>query len=310
MGLNMPFALKLDAEVTDTSLPFLYPDTGMSPGTLFLFDAAHSQSGLTTGAVPISGTLPNIARDVAAKALGKSASLLDWTAEYARSAGDASFKVERTAKGGIHAVSSQIGQATGADYWRITPLADLRQGLLDAVPGSALFAINWYIITRLGITTGNAAPESMMHVCAGASATANYLFFTYFDKFSPGTVGFMRGPLANGPVNTPAMTYVGASAWVGAKPANVGAGYFVPAILGRADAWSGFNQNKAPSLILYRSKIEDLSKTKRANNGAGGTYAEEAAAALAVEQALFNAAFGVGGKFYGDTWSDPAVLLP
>ncbi|UJX45750.1 hypothetical protein [Xanthobacter sp. YC-JY1] len=306
----MPYALKLDAAVSDTTLPILYPDAGMSPGTLFLFDAAHSQSGLTAGVVPTSGTFTNIARDTAAAALGKSASLLDWTVEYVRSAGDTSFKVERTAKGGIHAVSSQVGQAAGADYWRITPLADLRQGLLDAVPGSALFAINWYIITRLGITTGNGAPQSMMHMVNSSSSTANFLYFTYFDRFNPSAIGFMRGPTALGPANTPAMTYVGASAWTNSKPASLATFYVTPAILGRETAWAGFNQNKSPSLILYRSKIEDLSKTKRANNGAGGTFAEEAAAALAVEQALFTSAFASGGKFYGDTWSDPAVLLP
>lgn len=306
----MPYALVLDSEVTDTSLPILYPDPGMSPGTLFLFDAAHSQNGLTAGVVPTSGTFPNIARDTASAALNKSASLLDWTAEYVRSAGDASFKVERTAKGGVHAVSSQVGQTAGADYWRIMPLSDLRQSLLDAVPGSALFAINWYIITRLGITTGNSGPQSMMHMVNSASSTANYLYFTSFDRFQPSAIGFMRGPTALGPANTPAMTHVGASAWTNSKPASLATFYVTPAVLGRETAWAGFNTNKAPSLILYRSKIEDLSKTKRANNGAGGTFAEEAAAALAIEQALFTAAFAAGGKFYGDTWSDPATWLP
>ncbi|MFG1206994.1 hypothetical protein [Xanthobacter flavus] len=310
----MPYALVLDSEVTDTSLPILYPDPGMSPGTLFLFDAAHSQSGLTAGVVPTSGTFPNIARDTAAAALNKSASLLDWTVDYARTAGDASFKVERTAKGGIHAVSSQVGQISAVgDYWRITPLLDLRQGLLDAVPGSALFAINWYIITRLGISSGNAAMQSMMHIVNGASSTGNALYFTRFDRFSSingDGGGFMRGPTANGPANTPAYTYVAASAWTNAKPASPASAFITPAVLGRDTAWSGFNVNKAPSLILYRSKIEDLSKTKRANNGAGGTFAEEAAAALAIEQGLFTAAFGAGGKFNGDTWSDPATWLP
>lgn len=33
------------------------------------------------------------------------------------------------------------------------------------------------------------------------------------------------------------------------------------------------------------------------------------AAGLAVEQALFTAAFASGGKFYGDTWTAPDTLL-
>lgn len=310
----MPQALVLDSEVTDTSLPILYADPGMSPGTLFLFDAAHSQNGLSTGVVPLAGTLPNIARETAAAALNKSASLLDWSPGYARSAGDASFKVERTAKGGIHAVSSLVGQTTANgsdDYWRINPMDDLKQGLLDAVPGSALFAINWIVVSRLGVSSPNSAPQSIMHMTNGASATGNYLFFSRFDKFTAGDGGgFMRGPTVYGPTNTPEMVYVASSAWLNTKPSSVASALITPAVLGRDTAWRGINQNKAPSLILYRSKMEDLSKTKRANNGAGGTFAEEAAAALAVEQALFNTAFAAGGKFYGDTWSDPATLLP
>jgi hypothetical protein len=308
----MPYALVLDSEVTDTTLPILYPDPGMSPGTLFLFDAAHSQSGLTAGVVPTSGTFTNIARDTAAAALGKSASLLDWGPVYARSVGDPSFKVERTSKGGIHAVSSQVGQTTGNsdnDFWRIELMNDLKQAMLDAIPGSAIFSMNWYVVTRAGIANG--ANQSMIHMTNGASATGNYAYFSKFDRFQSGDGGgFARQPTAQAAINTPSLQYVASSAWLNSKPANVASAIISPATLGRDTAWRALNRNCAPSLILYRSKVEDLSKTKRANNGAGGTFAEEAAAALAIEQALFTVAFAAGGKFNGDTWSDPATLLP
>lgn len=74
--------------------------------------------------------------------------------------------------------------------------------------------------------------------------------------------------------------------------------------------WSSANQNKCGSWVLYRAKLEDMYLSKRSNGGAGGTLAQEYAAAVAQDQADFTAAFASGGKFYGDTWSDPATTVP
>ncbi|WP_171495393.1 hypothetical protein, partial [Acinetobacter soli] len=66
---------------------------------------------------------------------------------------------------------------------------------------------------------------------------------------------------------------------------------------------SPYNQaqilNDVPSLIIYRIYIEDL-------NASGRTFAE----VKAIDDAEFEKAFAVGGRFYGDTWSDPATILP
>lgn len=55
--------------------------------------------------------------------------------------------------------------------------------------------------------------------------------------------------------------------------------------------------NKGGSHILYRCYLEDLTVS-------GRTYEQ----VKAIDDALFAAAFSSGGKFYGDTYTDPATL--
>jgi hypothetical protein len=69
--------------------------------------------------------------------------------------------------------------------------------------------------------------------------------------------------------------------------------------VGTAAPYSGFSQNKCPSMIFYRGYIEDLTVS-------GRTYAQ----VHAEDKALFDEAFGVGGRFYGDTFSNPGSVIP
>lgn len=56
--------------------------------------------------------------------------------------------------------------------------------------------------------------------------------------------------------------------------------------------------NKAASRVLYRWYLEDLTVS-------GRTYAE----VLAADYALYQQAFGVGGRYYGDTLpTDPSTI--
>lgn len=67
--------------------------------------------------------------------------------------------------------------------------------------------------------------------------------------------------------------------------------------VGTIGAWIGGNYNKATSRIIYRARIEDLTVS-------GRTYEE----VEAIDFALYTAAFAVGGKFYGDTYTDPTTF--
>lgn len=313
MGLKMPYALVLDSEVTDTSLPILYPDPGMSPGTLVLVDTGHSESGLTAGVVPTSGTLRNLARDVAVSVIGSGvAADMDLPIGFYQTAGNASFRVERTGKGGIHGISSQIGQANGNnDSWALSPASTsaLAQHLVNLVPGGNLFVSQWIRKTR-NKTGAQTYSSATTYFANSTAATSNYLWHSQSGEMAVGQLG-KTGSAQTAALGDPVLIAAGINAWQGTKPSGaVGTFSAAVACLGRFGPWASILQNKDHSMILYRLKIEDLSKTKRANNGAGGTPAEEYAAALAAEQALFTTAFGAGGKFNGDTWSDPATLLP
>lgn len=66
--------------------------------------------------------------------------------------------------------------------------------------------------------------------------------------------------------------------------------------------WSGVASqalNSSPSYVLYRVYIEDLSLS-------GRTYEQ----VKSIDDAEHAKAFGIGGRFHGDTWSNPATLLP
>lgn len=56
-------------------------------------------------------------------------------------------------------------------------------------------------------------------------------------------------------------------------------------------------RNKQNSVILYRAYIEDLTVS-------GRTYAE----VDALDYALYQAAFAAGGRYFGDTYTDPVTL--
>ncbi|MBN8917728.1 MAG: hypothetical protein J0I31_19195 [Rhizobiales bacterium] len=300
----MTYALFTDGIASDTTLDLLYSDPGMGPGTLILVDPAHSESGLTAGVVPTSGTVRNLARDQAATIVGGGAVAadMDMALTYLRSAGDASFRVERTLKGGIHGISSQVGQTSAAlDIWSLAAQTALATWLLNAVPGGSLYFSLWYRSTRAYSAGYGQAPMFFM------TDTSNYLMHTQSGfPTTPAQLG--RTPTAAPAVGAATFIAQGCNAWTGTKPA-IGALRQSIGTLGRNANYSAALLNKAQSAILYRMKVEDLTRTKRANSGAGGTPAEEYAAALAADQAQFTTAFAAGGKFYGDTWSDPATLL-
>jgi hypothetical protein len=60
---------------------------------------------------------------------------------------------------------------------------------------------------------------------------------------------------------------------------------------------SGGYTNSYGSMILYAAYLENL-------DASGRTYAE----ASALDQQMYDAAFGVGGRYYGDSWTDPLTL--
>lgn len=303
----MGIKLKLSETFTDKSGPKLFDAPNMDIGTLWLFDPTHSMgsiSGVPANAVAI----PNVARNRLAAILSADAATLNGTLEYA-SEGPSAFVVERTAKGGMHIMASHASQTSGgANKFVIRPPTALKQYIFDQIPavtGAGFYASTWYRVTRSPLAGGYC---SMMHVTSNMAGATNFLLHMQdFGAFEGVSVGDADGGKV---LNAAAIQALGTSGWAGTKPTpssnmNVSLGGN-----GGVDSWASPFLNKGPSIILYKSKLEDLRLCKRSNNGQGGTLAEEYAAAYAADLAEFNAAFAAGGKFYGDTWSDPATVCP
>lgn len=297
----MGIKFQLSESFTDTTLPFLFDDVGMSPGTLALFDPANSK-GAFTGVPANSLTVPNIARDVASGIVGAAPSALDF-AVSAMTDGANMLRTERTSKGGVHVLPSQVNQITANNYWLLRLSPELRQFLFDLLSTTAsttagIYASVWSLRTREQ-GSGNTAPQSISHITNQSSATGNYMYHMQGGVPNSGGLSIGRN-VGDATLGAPRRSSSGVSGWAGTKPAStslvtaalIGAGSF--------DGWASLNINKAPGFVLYRAKIEHLGLTKRANGGAGGTLAEEFAAAEAQDIADFNAAFSAGGKFYQD----------
>lgn len=274
---------------TDNSLPkILEYDQIEAPGSIFLFEPAHSM-GLVTGVPGGNASVPNImwAKAAALIGSGTQSSLAGTVAD--RSADSALWLVERTTKGGIHGISTQAGAQVAQGAWVGRFPDAIRDYIRANLPAHTFYFSSWRKITRPGLFSN--APQSHYHL---ANNTNDFLFHSASGVFVPtanslnspalydkdiaaGTNKFMAGAVS---------AVTGAPA--AAIPVDFGVGTF--------DAWSGANFNKAPSFVIYRVYCEDLTVSGRSF-----------ATVSALDKALFDAAFGVGGRYENDAYTDPAT---
>lgn len=293
-----------DVVFTDTSLPLIHPDALLSSGSLFLFDPSHSLGGFS--GVPASGvTVPNIAWQEASNILGSgTAATLAGLVASVGMATPAEFVVERTLKGGVHGIITQAGAQATSRAWTVKVPNAVRDYLALHANDHQFYISVASKVTRPGLNTSS-APQSLGHFTNVSAATSNYLFHFGSGNFAPGSGSAKNGGFRIFPANSTEVTaaagtdrftngaVIGATgnAPVGTEVVEFGVGTF--------GAWNTLNYNKAASRILYRTYIEDLTVS-------GRTYAQ----VDALDFAAYQAAFAVGGRFYGDTWSNPAVVLP
>lgn len=283
----------------------VYDDASMDAGTIWLFDPSHSMGAFS--GVPANGAaIPNVARNRALAIIGAGAGGAGTFRTQRESA--AALVMERTSKGGLHIASSHSAQTT-ENYGYIEPPAAIKQYMHGRLPAAAtgFYVSFWLRVTRAQVATA-AAASCGHYINVDAAATSNYLFHT--QGLGPTVGGSLGANVSTTAVNSPSLLQLGCSAWVGSKPTSYDRGELILGGAGAFSAWGYFNVNKAPSLILYKVKVEDLALCKRSNGGAGGTLAEEYAAAYAADLADFTAAFAAGGKFYNDTWTAAATLCP
>lgn len=284
-------------DFTDTSLPMLRDDPILSSGSLFLFDPSHSAG--TFAGVPAQGsTVPNVAWKEAAAIIG-SGDATTLAGEIRASNHNEATKMltERTPKGGLHGLVSQVNQTT-TNYYSFRLKQALHNRIIANQDNDYYVSI-WHTLTRH--TIGNAAPQSPFHA---AESTSNFIWHASSGAFAPGGGGAFGGTHRS-PDNGDTSGAVGVARFLsGCTLAKSGAGmgnnidiWPVAAVLGNTGPWGSFNTNKAPSRVIYRVYIEDLTVS-------GRTYAQ----VDSIDFALWQAAFAAGGKFYGDTYTDPSTL--
>jgi hypothetical protein len=286
--------------LTDASAPqIIERDAIESAGSLFLFDGAHDY-GAFTGVPEVGGTIPNALWNKAAELLGAGdAGTLAFTVP-SKSADSATWKTERTLRGGLHGIVTQAGSQVGELTMRITPSDALRDYILAEMASHQFYFSLWSGITRVGIA--NNADQSPFHF---AQNTSNFLFHFQSGRSNgpsatPPRAGIRNEPNALGDhITGPSVPYsrfgaIGVNGISGTGPVS---GSSFGLRLGTADSWTSFNFNKTPSRIIYRAYAEDLTVS-------GRTYAE----VEAIDYAMYQAAFAVDGKFYGDTFTNPATI--
>ena len=259
---------------TDTTLPILRADGVLSAGSLYLFDLGHSL-GQVTG-VPITGTpIPNIAYAEAAVILGGgSAASLAGSFLNNSQAADALF--ERTSKKGLQGIYSQVNNSNNSRGAQINLATSIRDYMI--ANKTHLFYISvWGRRTRTSL-----AGHRFMEIGTGGS------YLGYFASTGPASKVAGSSKIVGG-INSVANRFCAMTAQAGAADTVSGAASAM--VFGNIGSGSAL-VNQCPSDIFYRAYCEDLTVS-------GRTYAQ----VEALDEALWSAAFGAGGRFADDTFT-------
>jgi hypothetical protein len=292
--------LVLPTAFTDTSLPVLRDDPVLTAGSLLLIEPAHPARPMAAGIPAHGSAVPNIAHAEAAALIGGSPALgtLDNSLKYAAAWHNTSKgKLERSAKGGIHGIVSKAVSLAAGEGATIGMNSSLWTYLLTNKAHS-IYVSFWDRLTRIntGSVTSNGAQE---HGAIGANTSTAAILSHRADawqsstgatigstKLAPNTVGPRFGN-ANVTANS---GFTSATAGDGGPLWGALNGYNSAVIASRNGFW--------PSFVFYRFYIEDLTVS-------GRTYAQADAADYAeyTKQVLT-----AGGRYYGDTFTDPATI--
>lgn len=300
----MTFIIKMKQSINNPNAPSitLYDPIESRTGSLFLWDAQRNP----LSSVPTVGsTIPNLLNDYPAST-GKTMSFIRGSMSAAEH--NSYLATQLSAKNGVHFIVSQSHtvDVTGSNTLFHGIAAD--DALLAAIYNNVsssnknLYVSIWERVTR--ISGAGVAPLFKYF----DSSASNYAAYLTSNKALP-TVA--AGSQSASKLN---LTYLDPN--IVSKPnaqqfciKSLGGTGVTPTtpfklVNGIDTPWSGTAAggqafNNSPSRIVYRIYVEDLTLS-------GRTYEQ----VKAIDDAEFNKAFGVGGRFYGDTWSDPATILP
>lgn len=295
----MTTIIRLKQAINNPNAPYLpkYDTIESRAGSLFLWDAGiNPTTAFNTQAEAPTKTLTNVLAEYGNTILGTTAELNREFILNGQSA--AMLKTEITSKGGLHCMSTQSIDATNQFYAQLTTNTALNAYMANKIANGELYVSLWQRTTRKQSSSGSFT--SMFNYRNGN----NYAFMdktdaVAIDLMGAGSKSLKLPALAQSSdalVNQPQIIAInpkGATGTLGSNvPIRFGGGILLPSNY-------TMGTKRSPSVIYYRFYIEDLSLS-------GRTFEDVSA----IDQTEFNKAFAVGGRFHGDTWSDPAVALP
>lgn len=268
------------------------PDPAMpTAGALMLVDPTHP-GGLWDAGAPADGArVPNVAAAQARALLGNTATV-DPTIVNTGMTGTVG-KVERTSKGGVGAILSTTNTTSGAGFAVLAPLSIV--SYLQANKTHGFYWSLWYRVTRVQTPSSTNYP-----VGAFVSTTSAYAMGIVSNGYqTPYNLGYG----SSGPYQQTANYWRGVAGsplpdgFATADPATVDRYFYQCGNYGMGNR-TGAQVGKTGSRVFYRAYLEDLTVS-------GRTYAQAATADQNEFAAQVNTA---GGRYYGDTSTDPATL--
>lgn len=257
------------ARFTNPKFPVIRDDKALTAGSLFMFDPSHTLSQFS--GVPTDGQLLyNLAWKEASDLIGSGDS--DSLRATFRNNLGAHGRFERTAKGGLYGIVSQVTK-TNQNAKIQLPTAVGNYLFTNPTRQYAIFF--WGRLTRLRKV--NDIREVLISV--SPNPLQNNLINSWFNN----ATGNQR------------LSFNRPTGWVGTP---VGGSLLsnVPA-WGGADAYTHLNQLDSSSFIIYRAHVIDVLAS-------GKTFAQ----LEAEDAAMYAQMFGADGKFYNDTFTSPDVL--
>lgn len=271
-----------------------------SSGSLFLYDASYEVGK----PVPANGaTVANALEDLAVSNLGSWITPGEVLNATIRRTPDLAniWKVERTSKGGLYGLITQNGGQTKDEYLIMDLPKQVRDYIYNNRSTNTFYFSAWWYVVRPMLSDENWAPQSVMHYTGDGNATANYLFFMSMGAPSPFSGSTLKGKANYPGINeqqvsnlTRMRASIAVQGGVGTGPNSTNA---IEYGMGAFSAWGSFNRNKAPSRILYRCYVEDLTLS-------GRTYNE----VEAIDHREYERAFAPGGKFAQDEYPAPSTM--
>lgn len=300
--------IQLTSTFTDTTLPKdridpVLPDAG----ALYLWDAAHPAGPQPAGVPAQSSAMPNIAWQQAAAMIGSgdattlSMKALLTTGAGAYGTGGLSL-LERTAKGGIHSITSQASDP-GTVGFGISLADPLMTYVLGNSPEHFFYWSVWTRTTRSDWAAPVSAGkrESYLEISNGSSGSSNYLAGIFNAGNAKGASGNAGRAPADGQAVGPFLSNVVSKEWTGTEPATAAQSQRLAAVIGAGvgayQYTAGIRQSKA-SRIVYRVYAEDLTVS-------GRTYSQVDALDLAQYTKDMITA---GGRYVGDTFTAPSTI--